>query len=87
MGVAADVIVTLAEPVAEELAAEMAVIVTAPGDIAGAKYSPGVHGTVSPELGQIYPTVELPPTTGAPLPVETAQDTPVFVVPCTEALN
>src|SRR5580698_764976 len=81
------VMVTDAEPDFEESAADVAVTVTDPGEIAGEKYSPGVQGTVMPLLGQTNPMVELPPTTGPPVDPVTDQVTPLFGVPCTFALN
>src|ERR1700678_2799573 len=77
--------VRLAVPDSEGSAAETAVMVTAPGAaLTGAKYSPGVHDAGKDVLGQIKPSVWVPPATPA-----TSQVTfvPAAVPPFTLARN
>ena len=71
-------------------AAEVAVMITVPGEVNGAIYVPagvfGVPQSIVDGFGQINPIVELPPTTVILLPV-TLHVTAVFVVPVTVGVN
>ena len=71
---------------AELSAAEVAVIVTVPGEVNGAIYVPAGHGCGAAGFGQIKPMVELPPTT-VTLSAVTLHVTAVFAAPLTVGVN
>lgn len=78
--------VTDAVPNAVLSAAEVAVMVTVPGEVNGAIYVPAGHGCGAAGFGQIKPMVELPPTT-VMLSAVTLHVTAVFVAPRTVGVN
>ena len=81
VGSAAEPTVTAAVAVFDGSAMEVAVMVTLPGAMAGAKYSPAAVQDTA-EFGQMYPTVAFPPAI-----LFTDQLTAVLDVPVTVAVN